>query len=161
MSRRNAASQHPIPEGVPNPAGWHLRVDGLVNTPESFTIDQLLTLGDASHEGSFTCVRGWEPGTDRWSGVPLPAVLNLVNVAAPAGALYAYSTDFRSLVPSEAFNSAILATHLDGEPLNVARGAPCRLIVEHPDCHLSMKWVERLELVTRDAEDAIGPRRPD
>jgi DMSO/TMAO reductase YedYZ molybdopterin-dependent catalytic subunit len=55
---------------------------------------------------------------------------------------------------------AILSTRLEGERLSVERGAPCRLVVAHPACELSMKWIERLELCTKAEDQPAGPRKP-
>jgi DMSO/TMAO reductase YedYZ molybdopterin-dependent catalytic subunit len=49
---------------------------------------------------------------------------------------------------------------LDGQALTVERGAPCRLIVHADGCQLSLKWLERLEVVQSSPEEPAGPRRP-
>ena len=42
--------------------------------------------------------------------------------------------------------NALLADRLNGEPLSPERGAPWRLYVPGAYCHVSVKWVHRLEL---------------
>lgn len=161
MSDLDAPSQHPVPLATPEPSTWQLEVSGLVARPLTLSLKDLDALDDATHEGSFTCVRGWEAGLARWQGPLLSAVLAQAQVLPEADALYAYSPEFRSLVPLEAADQAILATRLDDQALNQARGAPCRLVVDHPDSQLSLKWLLKLELVKRAPDQEFGPRRPD
>ena len=154
-------SSHPLPEeGTPDPTTWRLRIEGLVRSPIELTLDDLERIGRASHTGQFTCVDGWSPGGPRWEGAPLEAVLALAGPLPSATALYSHAPGFRALIPLESVPGAMLATHVDGEPLSVERGAPCRLIVPDQRCQLSVKWVERLELFTRKRDQAPGPRKP-
>jgi DMSO/TMAO reductase YedYZ molybdopterin-dependent catalytic subunit len=156
-----APSQHPVPDAVPDPATWRLLVDGLVARPLSMALADLQALPRLEHQGSFTCERGWEQGRTRWQGVSLAAVLALAQPLPEATAIYAHAGSFRSLVPLAALHGAFLADALDGHRLTRQRGAPCRLVVRHPSCQLSMKWVDHLELVEVSPEAPAGPRRPD
>jgi DMSO/TMAO reductase YedYZ molybdopterin-dependent catalytic subunit len=155
-----APSQHPLPDVLPNATQWRLRVDGLVTRPLALTLDDLRALPRLEHQGSFTCERGWEEGALRWQGAALEAVLALAEPSPAATALYAHSGDFRSLVPLSAAPGAFMAYALAGQALTVERGAPCRLIVVDPDSQLSLKWVDRLELIHAAPEEPAGPRRP-
>jgi DMSO/TMAO reductase YedYZ molybdopterin-dependent catalytic subunit len=155
-----APSQHPLPEILPDATRWRLRVDGLVARPVALTLDELRALPRLEHQGSFTCERGWEEGALRWQGASLSAVLALAEPSAAATALYAHAGDFRSLVPLSAAPGAFLADALAGQALTVERGAPCRLIVVDPESQLSLKWVDRLELIQAAPEEPAGPRRP-
>jgi DMSO/TMAO reductase YedYZ molybdopterin-dependent catalytic subunit len=155
-----APSQHPLPDVLPDAARWRLRVDGLVTRPLALALDDLRALPRLEHEGSFTCERGWEDGQLRWQGAALSAVLALAEPSPSATALYAHSGDFRSLVPLATAPGAFLAYQLAGQALTVERGAPCRLIVVDPESQLSLKWVDRLELIHAAPEEPAGPRRP-
>jgi DMSO/TMAO reductase YedYZ molybdopterin-dependent catalytic subunit len=159
-SALDAPSQHPIPADVPAPESWRLRVEGLVARPLSLSLADLREMAAASHQGSFTCERGWEAGDARWSGPSLASVLALAQPLPAATAIYADAPGFRSVVPLGSAARALLAIAVDGQPLNEARGAPCRLVVTDPDCQLSMKWLERLELFTRAPDQPAGPRKP-
>ncbi|MGI8916868.1 MAG: molybdopterin-dependent oxidoreductase [Chloroflexota bacterium] len=156
----NSPSQHPMPDVTPDSASWRLHVDGLVSRPLALSLEELRTLPRLEHQGSFTCERGWEAGRLRWQGASLAALLERAGPLPSATALYAYSGGFRSLVPLEAIPGAFLADALAGQALTVERGAPCRLIVVDPDSQLSLKWLERLELIQRAPEQVPGPRRP-
>ncbi len=161
MDRLSAPSQHPIPEGTPDPSSYRLQLDGLVRRPLSMSVAEIDRLGQAEHCGQFTCREGWEVGSDCWQGPPLSAILALAGPLPEATALYAYAPGFRSLVPLESVPGALLALRLDGHPLTTARGAPCRLIVPDQVCQLSVKWIERLELFARRPDQPVGPRRPE
>lgn len=157
----DAPSQHPMPDTVPEAGTWRLRLDGLVRRPLTLSPADWRTSPRLEHQGSFTCERGWEPGRARWQGVSLAAVLALAQPLPEATAIYAHAGGFRSLVPLAAVHDAFLADALDGHPLTPQRGAPCRLVVYHPACQLSMKWLDRLELIQATPEAPVGPRRPD
>lgn len=159
-SALDAPSQHPIPANTPAAATWRLRIEGMVAQPLSLTLADLQQLGAAAHQGSFTCERGWEAGDARWSGPSLASVLALVQPLPGATAIYADAPGFRSVVPLASAGHALLAIAVDGQPLNEARGAPCRLVVTDPECQLSMKWLERLELFARAPDQPAGPRKP-
>lgn len=155
-----APSQHPLPAQTPEAATWRLRVDGLVERPLQIGLGELGQLPRLEQQGSFTCERGWEPGSRRWQGASVAALLALARPSSEATALYAYAGDFRSLVPLDAVPQAILVDQVNGQALSVERGAPCRLVVHAVSCQLSMKWLERLEVVRSSPGEPVGPRRP-
>jgi DMSO/TMAO reductase YedYZ molybdopterin-dependent catalytic subunit len=155
-----APSQHPMPALTPDAETWRLQIDGKVERPIQVALGDLRALPRMEQQGSFTCERGWEEGRLHWQGASLAALLELACPLPEATALYAYAGDFRSLVPLEAVPQAILVDQVDGHALTAERGAPCRLVVHSAACQLSMKWLERLELVRSAPEEPVGPRRP-
>lgn len=154
-------SQHAIPDDVPDASDWRLCIDGLVRLPQSLSLDDLRKLPRGQHQGSFTCERGWKAGRLRWQGAALEAALALAEPLPEATALQAHAGDFHSLVPLSSVPGALLADALDGQPLTVERGAPCRLVVIDPASQLSMKWLERLELCAAGPDAPVGPRKPE
>lgn len=156
----NAPSQHPMPSQTPDAKIWRLKIDGKVERPLQVALGDLRELPRMEQQGSFTCERGWEPGGLHWQGASLAEVLELARPLPEATALYAYAGDFRSLVPLDAVPQAILVDQVDGQALTAERGAPCRLVVHAASCQLSMKWLERLELVRTAPAEPVGPRRP-
>jgi DMSO/TMAO reductase YedYZ molybdopterin-dependent catalytic subunit len=97
------------------------------------------------------CVEGWS-ATATWTGVRLRDLLDLVD--APRGA----SARVRSLQPSGPFRSSevrsnlvedpltLIALGLDGSPLSIDHGYPCRLIAPNRPGVLQTKWVGRIEV---------------
>lgn len=156
----NAPSQHPTPIQTPDATTWRLQVGGLVERALQIDLSWLKTLPRLEHQGSFTCERGWKPGGLRWQGASLAALLAQARPFGEATALYAFAGDFRSVVPLDAVPDAILVDQVDGHALTPERGAPCRLVVHAASCQLSMKWLERLEVVQLAPEEPVGPRRP-
>ncbi|MHA3703384.1 molybdopterin-dependent oxidoreductase [Jatrophihabitans sp. YIM 134969] len=85
------------------------------------------------------CTSGWY-STQRWSGVPLAALL-------PDGATGAVevrsATGYRRLLPLT--DDLLLATTLGGRPLDAGHGAPVRLVVPGRRGFHWVKWVVAVE----------------
>ena len=66
-----------IADSMPNidPAAYRLRVDGLVDTPASFSLADLKAMPRAEQVSDFHCVTGWSVSDVRWAGVRLPDLL--------------------------------------------------------------------------------------
>jgi hypothetical protein len=98
------------------------------------------------------CVEGWSRSAE-WTGVRLRDLLDLV--AAPAGS----SVRVTSLQATGPFRYSevrgnladdpltLLALELNGEPLALDHGYPCRLIGPNRPGVLQTKWVARIETV--------------
>ena len=52
-----------------DPTMWHLRVEGLVETPLTLTYDEPLRLPRAEQVSNFHCVTGWSMKDVDWAGV--------------------------------------------------------------------------------------------
>ncbi len=97
------------------------------------------------------CVEGWS-ASGEWTGVPLRDLLDLVDAASGS------AVRVRSVQESGPFRSSLLvenvaddpvtllALRLDGEPLSLDHGFPCRLIAPGRPGVLQTKWVGRLEV---------------
>jgi hypothetical protein len=99
------------------------------------------------------CVEGWSAGAT-WTGVPVRDLLD--RVGAPAGSeVLVESLQERGgeRVSTLAGNFSdhphtMLALDLDGEPLSLDHGFPCRLIAPDRPGVLQTKWVARLEVTS-------------
>ena len=131
---------------------YRLTVGGRVATPLSFDHAQLLALPAKEATLPISCVEGWSFSA-RWSGVPVRELLTmagadpdrtiLVESLEPNGA-YRTST----LNPGQAADrDTLLATHLDGEPLALDHGFPCRLIAPNRAGVLQTKWVTKVTVL--------------
>ncbi|MBV8067191.1 MAG: molybdopterin-dependent oxidoreductase, partial [Candidatus Eremiobacteraeota bacterium] len=60
-----------------NFAGYRLVVDGAVDRPHAFTLDQLYAMPQQTQITRHDCVEGWS-AIGKWSGVPLAAMLDAV-----------------------------------------------------------------------------------
>src|SRR3954453_15039538 len=70
-----------------DPATWQLRIDGLVERPQTLTYAQLRALPRARQTSDFVCVTGWSVDGVRWGGVRLPDLLAAARPLPSAGAL--------------------------------------------------------------------------
>ncbi len=136
--------------GEPTPAvdgdAWRLRVTGRVATPLTLDRVGLAALGVVDREAVLDCTSGWVMRTT-WRGVPLPAVLSAAGVE-PAGArvrIYSVTGWMVRLRPDE-IDQALLATHVAGDPLPAANGAPLRLVAPARRGLDWIKWVDRIEV---------------
>jgi DMSO/TMAO reductase YedYZ molybdopterin-dependent catalytic subunit len=136
-----------------DPERWRLRIDGLVEHPQTLTYADLLALPQAHQTSDFHCVTGWSVDDVRWSGVrfvdllaaakPLPSARALTFVSAEQP--YADSlTLVQATVPD-----AMLAHGMDGAPLTRAHGAPARLVMPQMYGYKGVKWLDRIIVTDR------------
>jgi len=113
-----------------DPRAWRLTVDGLVATPLSLTLDDLMRMPRTSYTVQHHCVEGWT-AIATWTGVPVSAI---VQRAAPrSGARYilfkSFDADYSNGwdLASAMHPQTILAYAMNDNPLPAAHGAPLRL----------------------------------
>ncbi|GEJ57199.1 molybdopterin-dependent oxidoreductase [Anaeromyxobacter diazotrophicus] len=114
----------------PPPAGWALRVTGLVARPLALGLDDLRRLPAARTRVRHHCVEGWS-AVASWDGVRLSEVARLAGVDPRARYV-----EFRSFEPgyfsswdleSALHPQTLLAYGMNGAPLAREYGAPLRL----------------------------------
>jgi hypothetical protein len=117
------------------------------------TLADLRAMPQTTASLPIACVEGWSAGAT-WTGVPVRALLDLVD-APPGSHVFVESLQERG---GERFSDlagdfsdhphTLLALVLDGEPLSLDHGFPCRLVApDRPGVHQT-KWVARLEVRT-------------
>lgn len=143
-----------VVDAATDPA-WRLSVVGEA-VPTALALDQreLAALPQREEDLPIACVEGWSAG-GRWRGVAVSDLLLAAGVrpgtpvevqvrSLEVNGLYASSI----LSSDEAWRSStLLALELNGEPLHLDHGAPCRLIAANRPGVLQTKWVT--ELVVR------------
>lgn len=120
-----------ISPGVPAaPAGWRLKVGGLVRTPLTLTVDELRRLPMTSVRVRHHCVEGWS-AVASWQGVRVRDLAERVGVDPRATVVELRSFDsgyWSSWDRPSAFHpQTILAYGMNGAPLPPGHGAPLRL----------------------------------
>jgi hypothetical protein len=127
---------------------WELRVLGPARY--SLRLDEIEAA--AAHEADLpiACVEGWSVGA-HWRG------LRLLDVVRRAGGDTDSRVRVRSLEPNGAYNNsyvqgpqlahALLATHLNGERLDIDHGYPLRLIAPDRAGVLNTKWLASVEVL--------------
>jgi DMSO/TMAO reductase YedYZ molybdopterin-dependent catalytic subunit len=128
-------------------ADWRLYVDGLVDRPASFSLDQLKGYPSRSQITQLACEEGWSYIAE-WIGVPLSHVLDLVGVQPHARYVVYYSIEpdwWESIDMSDALHpQTFLAYGLNGDVLPVGNGGPLRLRLPRQLGYKSVKFITRL-----------------
>jgi DMSO/TMAO reductase YedYZ molybdopterin-dependent catalytic subunit len=159
-----------------DPSSWSLTIDGAVERPASFSLDELAAMPTMTVPVTLECAGNGraflEPrpvsqpwlleavGTAAWTGVPLSSLLDRVGVADDAVDLVFVGADRgiedgeehdyeRALGVAEARrDDVILAFRMNGEPLPPAHGFPLRLVVPGWYGMASVKWLTHIRAVT-------------
>ena len=135
-------------------ADWQLEVRGLVERPQSLSMDQIRALPQRTQITRHDCVEGWS-AIGQWTGPRLSEILDLAGIRDEAkfivfrcadtlnGAYYYESCDL-----DDAFHpQTIIAHQLNGEPLPVKNGAPLRLRIERQLGYKHAKYLTAIEAV--------------
>jgi DMSO/TMAO reductase YedYZ molybdopterin-dependent catalytic subunit len=135
---------------------WKLRVNGLVRAPAELSLDQLRALRSRTQITRHDCVEGWS-AIGKWTGVPLSAVLDIVQPMSAARYVVFHCADpmdargtryYESIDFEDAYHpQTLLAYELNGKPLPIANGAPIRVRIERQLGYKMAKYVMRVELV--------------
>ena len=134
---------------------WRLKVNGLVEKPSSFTLDELRRYEPLQQFVTLSCISnpvgGDLIGTTRWTGVSLKSFLRDLGLKPGATHLKITSADgfFETLPLDEvmADERVMLAYAWDGVPLHEDHGFPLRIYI--PDVHgmKQPKWIESIEVM--------------
>jgi DMSO/TMAO reductase YedYZ molybdopterin-dependent catalytic subunit len=150
-----------------DPAGWKLRIGGLVDNPYELTYDEILAMDLVETSVTLSCVSnevgGDLVGNATWLGVPLRDLLDRAGVQSEGTQIVAVSVDdFDAGFPTElAYDgrTALLAVGMNGEPLPISHGFPARLVVAGLYGYVSaVKWLSEIRLDTDDHDGYWIPR---
>lgn len=146
-----------------DPAGWRMRVTGMVGREREFTYDELLGMPQVEADVTLACVSnevgGGLIGNARWRGVWLPDILREAGIDDGADQVVGRAVDgWTAGFPVEAAldgRDALVALAMNGEPLPLRHGFPARLVIAGLYGYVSdTKWLDEIELTTFDAFDA-------
>lgn len=134
-------------------ADYRLTVDGHVDRPATFTFDEVRArLPQTTMTKDFQCVTGWRVGDVEWEGVLLADVLDEVGVRDGATHVRFWSFDgvyTETLTMEQASRDDVLVAHkMLGKRVTREHGGPVRLYVAPMYGYKSLKWLERIEVVT-------------
>jgi DMSO/TMAO reductase YedYZ molybdopterin-dependent catalytic subunit len=155
---------------------WTLDVGGFVERPARFTMADLARVAGPVKELEFTLecsgnlprpeIMNGQVGNARWSGFNLASLLRECGVKSEAREVIFFGADEvrdssgvafgphgRSVFLQDVLNSdAMLATHMNGEPLAAEHGFPLRLILPGWYGMAQIKWLSRIEVIDRRYE---------
>jgi len=168
-----------VPDAVPDPQGWKIRVEGEVNTPLELTVGELerrfplvtrqLQMECGGNGRSFYApqTRGnqWGNGAignAEWTGVRLRDVLQAAGLKDSARFTGHFGADphlsgdpnraaiSRGMRIEKALDEdTLIAFRMNGQPIPQLHGAPARLLVPGWPGSLSQKWFTRIALLAQ------------
>jgi hypothetical protein len=130
-----------------NPAVWRLELAGALKSPKVFTFDHVLALPAQDLEATIDCTLGWY-AVQVWRGIPLAELLRAAG-AGPSAAWVRFRsvTGYEHVLPMAEARGVLLATHVGGERLSHAHGAPLRAVVPTRRGWFWVKWLACVEVV--------------
>ena len=132
---------------------WTFTVDGLVESPVTWTWEQIHALPPARYEGAIHCVTAWSKFDMRFDGVSVDTLLEAARPMPGAAYVMARShTGYTTNLPLEDVTGgkAWVVWGVNGGPLPDIHGGPARLLVPHLYFWKSAKWVSGLQLMDHD-----------
>ena len=130
-------------------ASWRLTVRGEVREELMLSRADLATLIPGEIEATLDCTGGWYT-VQHWSGVPLAILLETAGLTDAASSVRVGSvTGYDRRFDIDDTDRLLLATHVEGAPLNAAHGAPLRLVAPSHRGYAWVKWIDTIEVSTR------------
>jgi DMSO/TMAO reductase YedYZ molybdopterin-dependent catalytic subunit len=133
--------------------GYRLTVGGRVTQPLSLTREQLLALPQHTADLPIACVEGWSASAS-WTGVRIRDLVALAGTDPDHATARVHSLQQRSSYRTSQLNEqhvrdgdTILALAINGEPLHLDHGYPCRLVAPNRPGVQQTKWVTRVEVL--------------
>ena len=137
---------------------WRLAVTGLVEQPLALSLADIRALPQRTQITRHDCVEGWS-AIGKWQGAQLGPLLQTAGLKPNARFAVMHCADnygggadmyYESIDLIDGFHpQTILAYNLNGQPLDVAHGAPLRLRVERQLGYKHAKYLMRIEMVER------------
>ena len=150
-------------------ADWRFEVDGMVETPLAFTLDELRALPRAAQITKHCCIQGWSHIAE-WEGVGVAELIRRCRPRPEARYLLFETFDekwedeghglgnFYTVITLEQADhpQTILAYGMNGNPLPPEFGAPLRLRLESQLGFKMAKHIRRLTLIDDYREIGAG-----
>ena len=134
---------------------WSVSISGEVALPRKFSLDELRGLGCVEQVVDIHCVTRWSKLAAHFKGVPLARLLEFASPTSAARFVSFVSRSERGHGTSLPLEVAIqlgtlIALEYDGLALDSTHGGPVRVIVPQRYFYKSLKWLERIELLSVD-----------
>lgn len=129
-------------------------IDGLVDKKKVYKWNEFVKLQRDVQVSNFHCVTGWSVYDITWEGIPLKKLLQQAGVQKGAKYVKFYSadgvyTDTLSLKQAM-MDDIMVAVLIDGQLISQKNGGPVRLIVPKMYTYKSVKWLNRIEVISKD-----------
>jgi DMSO/TMAO reductase YedYZ molybdopterin-dependent catalytic subunit len=136
---------------------WRLEVGGLVETPLSLTLDDLMAMPSVTQTITLSCISNPIGGdlisTSQWTGVPIQHLLELAGLKPEARELYIEAADgfYESVAMRDLQDPrTLLVFAMNGEPLPVEHGYPLRIYIPNRYGMKQPKWIVRMQAIDRE-----------
>ena len=132
-------------------AEWRLEVEGMVQKPGSYTLQQIASLPKKIMNTKHCCVEGWSINV-KWGGSSLRSFLEFVGADLNARYIHArcgddYYTTYD--MPSALHPQTLLCYEAYSKPLALGHGAPVRITIPTKLGYKSAKWVSKLIITNK------------
>jgi len=136
---------------------WSLSVTGAVETEVSVGYEELRSMPATDRFETLRCVgerlNGHKMDTALWTGTP---IMNLVEEANPRSGcecvMLRAEDDYFEEFPMAALEDALLAYGMNDRQLPRAHGYPVRALVPGHWGEISVKWIDEIEILEREAD---------
>jgi DMSO/TMAO reductase YedYZ molybdopterin-dependent catalytic subunit len=132
---------------------WTITVDGLVQSPRTWTWNEVRQLPGSVYSGDIHCVTTWSKLDTSFAGISVDTLLDAVQPRPEASFAVATSTTgYTTNLPIDDIRGgkAWIVWQHEGMPLPIEHGGPVRMIVPHLYFWKSAKWIERITLLDHD-----------
>ena len=145
-------------------AHYRLRVGGLVENPQLFSMAAISAMPKQEQITEHFCIQGWT-GVAKWGGVSMGHIMDVVRPTVEARYAVFYSLadggDGGRYYDVHKMNNmrhalTILAYEMNGEAVSVIHGAPLRLRCENELGFKMVKWIAAIEFVHDFADLGAG-----
>lgn len=136
-------------------ASWTLSIDGKIASPVTFSLEQLNQMPQTEMVIDIHCVTRWSKLDVPFKGVSLKSLLDQVTLEPDAKFISFVARSPRShstSLPIEVAleHDCLIALSAQGAPLEPGHGGPIRNIVPRKYFYKSVKWLEKIELLSED-----------
>ena len=138
---------------------WRLELSGQVAEPMTLAFEEIANLQAVEQETTLECISN---GVGRglmsnavWKGIPLRELIGETQPEAGARRVFFHASDgytHSTTLEKVLEPTTLLAFEMNGEPLPDRHGYPARLIVPGAYGEVSVKWIDRIELIDDDRE---------
>ncbi|RLQ93864.1 oxidoreductase [Falsibacillus albus] len=137
-----------------NNDNFSFTIDGLVKKQNVYKWDEFVKLSRDVQVSDFHCVTGWSVYDITWEGIPLKKLLQQAGIQKGAKYVKFYSADgvyTDTLSMKQAMMDDIMvAVLMDGQLISQKNGGPVRLIVPKMYAYKSVKWLNRIEVISHN-----------
>jgi len=131
-----------------NISTYQLRVDGLVDQPQNYKYDEVLSLPSEERLYRLYCVEGWDANI-LWEGVLIKTLIEIAKPNAEANTVIFHSVDgYNTSLPLQYIidNNLLLAFNANGIELPPEMGYPFIFVAEEKWGYKWARWVVEIEV---------------